>query len=75
MSKATDTSEAVMTGIDRYGFEISANTNLGQRPIRLAFDNEVSTPDEARKELVMMVKRQENFQNKVFLLFNVENSH
>jgi len=57
MSKATDTSEAVMTGIDRYGFEISANTNLGQRPIRLAFDNEVSTPDEARKELVMMVKK------------------
>tara|TARA_B100000900_G_scaffold123763_1_gene104390 strand:+ start:3365 stop:4216 length:852 start_codon:yes stop_codon:yes gene_type:complete len=57
MSKAIDTTEAVMTGIDRYGFEMSATTGLGQRPIRLAFENEISSPDEARKELVKMVKR------------------
>ncbi|MDP6329032.1 MAG: DUF2470 domain-containing protein [Candidatus Thalassarchaeaceae archaeon] len=57
MSKAVDATEAVMTAIDRYGFEMSATTSLGQRPIRLAFTNEVSSPDEARKELVTMVKR------------------
>ena len=57
MSKATDTTEAVMTGIDRYGFEMSATTAEGPRPIRLAFSTEVHSPDAARKELVAMVKR------------------
>ena len=57
MSKATDTSSAVMTQIDRYGFEMSANTSEGPRPIRLAFNNEVSNADEARKELVSLVKK------------------
>ena len=57
MSKATDTSSAVMTQIDRYGFEMSANTSEGPRPIRLAFNNEVSNADEARKELVYLVKK------------------
>ena len=56
MSKATDTTEAVMTGIDRYGFEMSATTSQGQRPIRLAFENEVKNAEEARVELVKMVK-------------------
>jgi len=57
MSKAVDTTEAVMTGVDRYGFEMSATTGEGPRPIRLAFAQEATTPDEARKELVAMVKR------------------
>ena len=57
MSKATDTSSAVMTQIDRYGFEMSANTSEGPRPIRLAFNKEVSNSDEARKELVSLVKK------------------
>ena len=57
MSKATDTVSATMTQIDRYGFEMSANTSEGPRPIRLAFSNEVSTADEARKELVSLVKK------------------
>ena len=56
MSKAKDTSSAVMTQIDRYGFEMSANTSEGPRPIRLAFKKEVANSDEARKELVMLVK-------------------
>ena len=56
MSKATDTSSAVMTQIDRYGFEMSANTSEGPRPIRLAFSSEVSNAEEARKELVSLVK-------------------
>jgi putative heme iron utilization protein len=45
-----------MTGIDRYGFEMDAVLPTGTHPIRLAFNNEVSTPDEARVELVRMVK-------------------
>tara|TARA_B100000214_G_C23974182_1_gene631833 strand:+ start:539 stop:1363 length:825 start_codon:yes stop_codon:yes gene_type:complete len=57
LSKATDTSEAVMTGIDRYGFEMSAMTEQGPRPIRLAFENEATTPDEARIEIVALVKQ------------------
>jgi heme oxygenase (biliverdin-IX-beta and delta-forming) len=36
-SKAGDVSAASMTGIDRYGFEMSASTPAGPRPIRLAF--------------------------------------
>jgi len=57
MSMAVDTSEAVMTGIDRYGFEMSALTSDGPRPIRLGFDNEATTPDEARIEIVALVKK------------------
>ncbi len=36
-SKATEITSASMTGIDRYGFEMSAKTREGPRPIRLAF--------------------------------------
>lgn len=55
-SKATDITSASMTGVDRYGFEISANTTGGPRPIRLAFAKPVSTPEEVRAALVAMVK-------------------
>ena len=56
-SKAIDTSAARMTCVDRYGFEMSATTSMGPRPIRLAFSQPVSTADEARAELVAMAKR------------------
>ena len=36
-SKATEITSASMTGIDRYGFEMSAKTAEGPRPVRLAF--------------------------------------
>src|SRR5260221_8152108 len=55
-SKATDISAATMTGIDRYGFEMSARTKEGPRPVRLAFAQPVSTPDEARTALIAMLK-------------------
>jgi hypothetical protein len=57
MSKAVDTTDATMVSIDRYGFEMSAVTSDGNRPIRLAFDNEISTSDEARMEIISLVKR------------------
>ncbi len=56
MSKATDTIEAKMTAIDRYGFEMLATTSDGQFPIRLAFKKQVDSSDSARIELVKMVK-------------------
>ena len=55
-SKATDITAASMTGVDRYGFEMSAVTGKGPRPIRLAFTKPVSTPEEARAALVAMLK-------------------
>jgi len=57
LTKAADTTAATMTGVDRYGFEMSAVTGRGPRPIRLAFSAPISTPDEARKEMVAMAKR------------------
>lgn len=54
-SRATDISAASMTAIDRYGFEMSAVTPEGPRPVRLAFPAEVRTADEARKALIDML--------------------
>ena len=46
-SRATDITSASMTGIDRYGFEMSVMTSQGPRPVRLAFETPVSTPERA----------------------------
>ena len=54
-SKATDIDAASMTGIDRYGFEMSAVTADGPRPVRLAFPAQVRTPEEARTALIAML--------------------
>ena len=43
-------------GIDRYGFEMSAVTEDGPRPIRLAFNKQATTSEEARIEIVKLVK-------------------
>lgn len=55
-SKATAATAASMTGVDRYGFELSAMTEDGPRPVRLAFATPVGTPEEARAAMVAMVK-------------------
>lgn len=56
-TRAADTTEATMTGVDRYGFELSAHTGRGPRPIRLAFSAPISTPQEARNEMVALATR------------------
>jgi putative heme iron utilization protein len=56
-SKAADTSSARMTGVDRYGFEMSATTENGPRPIRLAFSRSVSSAEAVRAELVEMARK------------------
>jgi putative heme iron utilization protein len=55
-SKATQVTSASMTGVDRYGFDISAMTPQGPRPVRLAFAKPVSTPEEVRAALILMAK-------------------
>ena len=55
-SKATDITSATMTGVDRYGFDMSAKTPDGPRPVRVAFPKPVRTPEEVRAMLVAMVK-------------------
>jgi putative heme iron utilization protein len=55
-SKATEVTSASMTDVDRYGFEMSAMTAQGPRPVRLAFAKSVITPEEARAALISMVK-------------------
>ena len=55
-SKATEITSASMTGVDRYGFEMSAKTKEGLRPVRLAFAKPVSTPEEVRVALISMLK-------------------
>ena len=55
-SKAIDVTSATMTGVDRYGFDMSAKTSEGPRPVRVAFARPVRTPDEVRAMLIAMVK-------------------
>ena len=55
-SRATAITSASLTGVDRYGFEMSVKTTEGPRPVRLAFAKPVSTPEEARAALIAMLK-------------------
>jgi putative heme iron utilization protein len=55
-SKATAVASASMTAIDRYGLAMSANTEHGPRPVRLAFAGPVSSPEHARAAFVSMLK-------------------
>jgi putative heme iron utilization protein len=59
-SRATGIASATMTGIDRYGFEISVDTSEGPRPVRVAFPAPVGTPPEARAALIAMLKDARN---------------
>ena len=54
-SRAKGAESVVMTGIDRYGFEMSVATEAGRRPVRLAFPQPVTTPEEARRAMVELV--------------------
>ena len=55
-TRATSAERASMTSIDRYGFELSVDTDAGPRPARIAFEQAVTTPEEARAALVAMVR-------------------
>ena len=55
-SRAVDATAARMTSVDRYGFEMAVTTGKGPRPVRLAFSRPISTPEEARREMVALAK-------------------
>ncbi len=55
-SRSGPVPEAVMTSVDRYGFEMSVTTEQGQRPVRIAFDEPVGSSAEVRAAMVAMVK-------------------
>ncbi len=49
------TSEAYMSGVDRYGFDLVAVSAEHRTSVRLAFPQECATGDEVRKAMVAMV--------------------
>jgi hypothetical protein len=52
-----ESQEVVMTSVDRLGFHVRLKTQDSTRGARVAFLQEVSTPVEARKVLVEMVRQ------------------
>jgi len=56
-SKAVGASEATMTGVDRYGFEMSVATGDGPRPVRVAFSEPIGGPGDARRQMVELAKK------------------
>jgi hypothetical protein len=50
-----DTTEASMSAVDRYGFDMVAVSAAHRTPVRLAFPEECSTGDEVRRAMVAMV--------------------
>lgn len=56
-SRSGPVPEAVMTGVDRYGFEMSVTTEHGPRPVRIAFDTPIEDAVHARQALIALVAR------------------
>jgi heme iron utilization protein len=54
-SKYAEVSRATMTSIDRYGFEMTATTATGPRPLRLGFAEPIHTPTQARRALAELL--------------------
>lgn len=57
LTSAPTPQKAVMTAIDRYGFEMTITTADGVGPARIGFDTPLTSADEARTALVALVKR------------------
>jgi putative heme iron utilization protein len=47
---------AVMTAVDRYGFEIRAVTPAGPRAARVGFEEPVASSDEVRRAMIGLLK-------------------
>jgi putative heme iron utilization protein len=47
---------ALMTAIDRYGFELLAVTSDGEQQVRIPFTEDVTSPDAARRALIALVR-------------------
>lgn len=58
-TSARSPEKAVMTAIDRYGFEMTITTPDGVGPARLAFEQPIASAQEARTVLVALVREAE----------------
>lgn len=58
-TRANDAQSAVMTAIDRYGFEMTVTTPGGIGPARLAFEAPLAEADQARSALVALLRKAE----------------
>jgi putative heme iron utilization protein len=56
-SRAGAVEEVTMTGVDRYGFEMSVVTPEGPRPVRIAFSEPVVDAGAVRAQMVSLVQR------------------
>jgi len=52
-----DATEAVMTAVDRYGFDMVVGGPDGRAALRLGFDDPVPTPAAVRPAMIRMVDR------------------
>jgi putative heme iron utilization protein len=55
-TRASEATDAVMMGVDRYGFELSVETEKGRRPARIAFPEPITTPADARQAMIDLLK-------------------
>jgi putative heme iron utilization protein len=55
-----DATDAVMTAVDRYGFDLVAGGPSGRAAVRLGFDTPVATPGAARPAMIRLVERARN---------------
>jgi hypothetical protein len=55
LAERPDTTGAVMSGVDRYGFEMIAVSPAGRAAVRLGFPAECSTSEQVRQAMVAMV--------------------
>jgi putative heme iron utilization protein len=58
-TSAKQAEKAVMTAVDRYGFEMTITTPEGIGAARLAFDAPLSSAEEARTQLIALSRRAE----------------
>jgi putative heme iron utilization protein len=56
LAGAPEAEGAVMTRVDRYGFEMRARTPEGERLLRLGFDPPVTATDEVRKAMIALAR-------------------
>jgi putative heme iron utilization protein len=56
MGGIPNATRALMTAIDRYGFELLAVTSDGEQQVRIPFEDDVTSPDAARRALVALVR-------------------
>jgi hypothetical protein len=55
LAECPDTTGAVMSGVDRYGFEMIAVSPAGRAAVRLGFPEECTTSEQVRQAMVAMV--------------------